>query len=285
MKRKYLQFIQESMTTAGYTFFEIDHGLIYQVVKDSKAFIMYQIDVGLNNATSFRASRSKAGTYQIMNFARISAVRHDLLVNPGHHSLSLYKEHTPNVMQEALNTFSSFGGKAVIKQDDGSAGSNVILVQNEQELIAGCEELFAAGHNIAISPFFDAPLEYRVVVLDGQVKLVFAKERVSSWRHNLTGGGAQVKEDIDTETLVHLEPLAVAAAKQIGLTFCAIDILHTASNELLVLEINSTFALEKFIEHNDLRKAKVAQLYKEAFELRFSTMPQDIDPFAMPLTI
>ena len=53
-------------------------------------------------------------------------------------------------------------------------------------------EIFASHLTLSISPFVEIEEEVRVILLDGDPRAVYSKERISDWRHNLDFGARPV---------------------------------------------------------------------------------------------
>ena len=53
-------------------------------------------------------------------------------------------------------------------------------------------EIFASHLTLAISPFVEIEQEVRVILLDDEPLVVYRKERVSDWRHNLDFGARPI---------------------------------------------------------------------------------------------
>ena len=98
---------------------------------------------------------------------------------------------------------------------------------------------------IALSPFLEISAEYRVILLDGQPKLVFEKKRHGKqWRHNLKYGSAP--EVITDRTLYkELVALAITTLDALQGRLAAIDIIDTPDG-YKIMEVNSGITLSLF---------------------------------------
>lgn len=74
------------------------------------------------------------------------------------------------------------------------------------------------------------------------------KEKVYiSWKHNLSGGARPTILE-NSELYSRIEKLAIQAGKAMNINFATIDIIHTTSDELYVLEVNSGIGATIFTE-------------------------------------
>ncbi|WP_168735486.1 ATP-grasp domain-containing protein [Cohnella fermenti] len=258
--RPYLRMVQNAGASAGISFREIEANLIYLASKNGKQFAMYNVDLGLNDSSSYNIARSKASTHSVLAAGGVPSIEHRFLLN------AASKHTTEDIFDKAERLFKRYGSNAVVKRDDGAQGENVFLVGNKEELRDRLEHLFALELNAAISPYRPSELEYRIVVLNGEARLAFSKSKTSSWKHNLSQG-ASVGE-VDGLLQGPLFKLAEAAANVIGLVFCSVDILDTPDG-LQVLEVNSSVFLSEFIKGRPDREEQAFRLFRDAFRLKF----------------
>ncbi len=95
------------------------------------------------------------------------------------------------------------------------------------------------------------------------------EERPLIWRHNLAAG-AEPRLPLAAELMARLEPLALRAARVLGLRVAAVDIAQLADGDLRVLEVNSGVMMEHFARHHpqgeDLARRVYAALLDRAFD-------------------
>ena len=65
----------------------------------------------------------------------------------------------------------------VIKPNNGTEGNNVFHITKKEELLDKVKELFKNNYSISACPFYKINSEYRVVVLNKKVKLIFEKQK------------------------------------------------------------------------------------------------------------
>ncbi|MFC0560739.1 ATP-grasp domain-containing protein [Halalkalibacter alkalisediminis] len=259
--RPYLALIQESVQHDDVTFEEIAPNYLYRAKKEQKSFIMHDVEIGLNNSASLKIARSKSGTYSVLKKAGIPAVEHYFLLNDS----SRFSK--SNSYHLAAGHFHSFGENMVLKQDDGSQGKNVYQIHSAEELQSKLKTLFSLEVNACLSPYYPSTYEYRIIMLKDEPKLFLAKERTTSWKHNLIGGS--LSKEVPAALIPILSKIATDTSTALELDFCSVDILDT-SHGLLVLEVNEQVMLDEYVKGDPNRKEKVSAIYREAILERFT---------------
>lgn len=207
-----------------------------------------------------------------------------------------------NTEEYILNCFNEFHNDVVIKPNKGSMGIGVHHITNKDELINITNNLLINNYSISICPYYHIKNEYRVIVLDNEIKLIYKKinpivigdgkstlkellikfnynyyidkdvlniipnknEIITHDFHFNLSKGSIATIDIDYDTKEKICQLALEVSKKVGITFASIDIIETTNNELLVLEANSGVTINKATNFipNGYNVAK--EIYKEA---------------------
>ena len=204
--------------------------------------------------------------------------------------------------EDLINLFNKYNQDVIIKPNLGKIGEGVYHITDEKRLLAKTKVLFKENFSISICPYYHAKNEYRVIVLDNEVKLVFKKYNpvvigdgkstlkellvkfnpyyfsdkeiikytpktsevyVYDFRFNLSCGSI-ASTNIDEQLKSKITNLALEVAKKTNLTFASIDIFETIDDKLLVLEANSGVTINKVTNFipNGYEIAK--SIYKEA---------------------
>jgi len=257
--RPYLKIIQDCVKEDGITFDEITPDFVYRVKSEGKqpaTFLMLDTEIGLNNSASSKIAISKSSAFNVLSKAKIKAVPHLFLKQPNS------RFNTGDSYLMAGDYFRQFEKHVVIKPDNGSQGEHVYKIADERTLMDKLKYLFSLEKDVALSPYFEAYLEYRIVTLCHEPRLFLAKEKSNSWKHNLVQG-AIVKEP-DTSVIPLLSEMAAKASKALGLDFCSVDILET-NDGLFVIEVNDKVMLDEYTKQVDPhRRKKVQELYRAA---------------------
>lgn len=85
----------------------------------------------------------------------------------------------------------------VCKDNTGTGGNQVYLVRDQKELELAADAVFQRADAMAVSPYYRIQEEYRVVLLDQEVQIVFRKIR----RH-LTGDGTSTVRCLYAQNLL-----------------------------------------------------------------------------------
>lgn len=155
-------------------------GWIVELRLGSRSHFVHGYDLGLNTASSQRIANDKAATFDVLDAAGLPAVPHRLFMHPRFLGF-MSVEGNWRAMREALD---DFGGDAVLKDNEGTGGMEIVRVRSETELELAAQRLFNTSRGLALSPFLDIASETRFVLLDGTCVLAYGKERAS-----VTGDG------------------------------------------------------------------------------------------------
>ncbi len=204
---------------------------------------------------------------------------------------------------EILDLFHKYNDKVIIKGNNGTCGREVFKIENEKRLFNMIDRLFENQYSISLCPYYDIEKEYRLIVLNNDVKLVYSKEnpivigdgiktvkellidfnssyysfnQVENENYIPKSGekviveyrfnlsnGARVNKNIDSELKNKLIDLAKEVIKETNLSFGSIDIVQTTSNELLIMEANSGVMMNNYLLQTNDREM-VKNIYKEA---------------------
>jgi len=277
---------------------------VFLLKKDKKIKYILSHQFDLNTAAVQGICKDKCAAADILKHHNIACVEHVFFTTPT--SGYLPKSGNTKQLLELLNKHT----KLVCKPNEGTSGKNVFVVTNGGELEAAMSAVFESADSMAASPYYEIEKEYRIIVLDGVVKLVFSKEIPY-----LTGDGSsslaqlilnnspqslpvgasamdlgQVLDDGEIWKYGWKHNLAHGAVAHVvndkALIGSLSDLAIAASNALnirfasidiirtkdgfRVLEINSGVMMEHFASSSDENYAKAKEIYKEAIGLMFA---------------
>ena len=129
---------------------------------------------GLNSSVSQQISNDKSCAYEILADHGIEAVKHVCFMTP-----EQMKYVGSNGCFLELTDLLKQWGELVVKDNEGTGGMEVYRAANRVELEHIAVNLLPRVRSIAVSPFIDIEEEYRVILLDGKVRMIFSKERKS----------------------------------------------------------------------------------------------------------
>lgn len=79
--------------------------------------------------------------------------------------------------EEILDYFKRNNNTLIVKGNIGTCGNSVYLVKDKEDLFNKMDKLLLKQDSISIEPFYDIINEYRVILLNGEVKIIYGKER------------------------------------------------------------------------------------------------------------
>ncbi|MDR2634792.1 MAG: hypothetical protein LBC13_02290, partial [Clostridiales bacterium] len=145
---------------------------IISMKKNGVTKFVYGYQFPNNDACSAALAGDKAGLYSALTDNGIAAVPHWFFMPPQ----SIHYIGRDDTAERA-SALAATGNAFVVKPNDGTGGEGVIRTRGLSELLNGINGIFKSGHPAAVSPFIDIEDEYRTVILNGSVKLIFRKER------------------------------------------------------------------------------------------------------------
>jgi len=165
------------------------------------------------------------------------------------------------------------GAPLVIKLLEGTQGIGVVLAETKKAASSVIEAFYGLGNNILIQEFIKESKgsDIRAFVVDG--KVVGAIKRTAKegeFRSNIhRGGTAQIIRLSKAE-----RETAIAAAAQLGLTVCGVDMIPSDRGPL-VLEVNSSPGLEGIEKATKKDIAsEIIQYIERQYEAKQAQMPK-----------
>jgi len=112
----------------------------------------------------------KYAFYDLCKLKKIPIIEHNILFNPN----SKLGNNTNDLLKKY---FVEYQENVVVKPNLGTEGTNVYHITNYSDLLKITNELFKNNFSISICPFYKIDNEYRVVVLNDKIKLIFEKSK------------------------------------------------------------------------------------------------------------
>ena len=246
----------------------------------------------------------KYAFYEVLNNIGVKACVHQIIYRENNKYEYAKGCHTK---EDLLDFFNKFNKDVVVKPNLGALGIDVYHIQDEKELMNKSKELLEENFSFSICPYYEIKYEYRLIVLDNKIKLIYKKIHpvvtgdgkstikellidfnkyffenkdlpedilkkgetyTYEWRFNLHQGSI-ASLDIDDKLKEQLSVIALKVTKGLGITFASVDIIELYNGELMVLEANSGVTIDKAIDFipNGYNIAK--EIYKEAIVKMF----------------
>lgn len=247
----------------------------------------------------------KYAFYDIVSNLGIPACEHRIFYRPGN---GCEYAKGCNSYLDIYRCFDEYKKDVVVKINNGSLGIDVYHVKDKERLKEIVDKLFIKNYSISICPYYKIKNEYRVIVLDKEIKLIYKKirpvvygdgvssintllrrfnsyyfkdknvseeildkeiEYVYDWHFNLSKGSI-ASMDIDKVLRKRLEDIARETASKMGIVFASIDIIEEDNGELRVLEANSGVTIDKAINFIDNGYEVAKNIYKDATKMMFN---------------
>lgn len=172
-KRFFVKIINEICEEEHFEMKSFSYDWIFSICgpNGKRGFIMgYQF--GLNSASVHSICCDKSAASEVMTSLDIPNIQHFFVMSPINQK---YVAQTGNWSQisDLLRKY----GKIVCKANEGTGGNQVFLVENQYELENAAHKVFQTSRSMAISPYYEIDNEYRTIVLDGEIRLVYSKQR------------------------------------------------------------------------------------------------------------
>jgi len=304
MESTYAKIIKEICKENNIELSSFSSDWVFMLKKGNKIkyILAYQFD--LNTAAVQGICKDKCALSDILAHHDVPCAEHVFFTAPV--SSYLPKSGNSKYLQHLLDKYS----KLVCKPNEGASGKNVFAVSNGGELEFAMAKIFESAESMAVSPYYEIEKEYRVIVLDGVVKLAFSKEIPyvkgdghSSLAELISKSGTQIlpagMDKIDLGQVLEKNQVWKYGWKH-NLAHGAIA--HVVSDEVLikdlsnlaiqaslslnirfasvdiilvegsyrVLEINSGVMMEHFASSSPENYTKAKGIYKDAIDVMFA---------------
>lgn len=238
---------------------------VYELKKGSKVAYIRGKNFGQNSSLSSAFAKNKAQTFEILRRNKIKAVPHYEIYQPAFYAYFGDQAKRNRARINAIIKKEKL--PLVLKPAEGNKSRDVSLVHNKRQLNKRVKDLFVYEKELVLSPFRDIEHEYRVVVLNNKVELIFDKVKKERVRRGKLVFGVKPKVLEKTEKpYKKLETIAKRAAKTLKLEFATVDIIETEKEGLEILEVNSNVCLGHFGNQNQEYYDIAKNIYKKVFK-------------------
>ncbi len=249
----------------------ISDGFITILTKDDKTCYLNEYFLGLNSSISTLLCDDKYAMYEVLKEYQIPVLEYKLIFHSGDEKV---KENIENKIKILKDYYHAFNHHIVLKPNLGYGGRLVFQIDKEETIKPIFYMLLENTNSIVVNPFYEIKNEYRVIILNNQVRLIYKKVRGSSWQFNLSKGSFSVK-DIDSILKDQIISLAYKVYNTLKLKFASIDIVELEKGEILVLEVNNRVTLEKYCLQHPKDYELVKNIYKDAIKILFDEVEGD----------
>ena len=142
----------------------LSDGWLIILEKDNQIHYINGYKFDLNNHGIGNVLDDKGLFYDIMSYKDLPTIERK----------SIYETYNK---EEILDYFKRNNNTLIVKGNIGTCGNSVYLVKDKNDLFNKMDKLLLKQDSISIEPFYDIINEYRVILLNGEVKIIYGKER------------------------------------------------------------------------------------------------------------
>lgn len=174
MEEKFIhKIIKEICMQNNIDFKKISYDWILKLSYKEKIKYIIEYVFDLNTAASSRIASDKYATFSTLKENNVSVISHTMMFNK-----KTREEYIGDLKKyENIYYENEVLGKVVVKVNDGSSGKGVYLVNEKKEFDKVVSFLFEENDNISVCPYYNIKNEYRCVYLDGEIMLVYGKDK------------------------------------------------------------------------------------------------------------
>ncbi len=187
-ERVFDKIIKEIVEEENIEWISYSHDWIYRIKKGEKVRYIFGYNFDNNSANVYQIVNDKAGTWELLDSLNIPAVPHHLFRLPS-------GGEDESTFFNAMDKAKEYNYKVVCKKNNqGTGGADVYKATKKSEVEKTLVKLFSKTNSISLSPLLDITHEYRTIILDGDIKLVYSKNRQA-----VEGDGRSMLKDLICE--------------------------------------------------------------------------------------
>ena len=145
------------------------------------------------------------------------------------------------------------GYPLIVKENYGSLGKQVYLINNHEELASIDRKLDKVAHVFQEFISSSRGVDYRLIVINHKVVAYMKRENKHSYLSNLASGGTSSIVNLPQEYL----DMAIKASEVLDLDYCGVDILKGKDNEPILSEVNSNAFFEGIEKTTNINVASI----------------------------
>lgn len=156
--------IKEICNELGIKFTLVSQDWVIILEKDDKIKYVVGYKFPLNDQACGKVCDDKYALYEVMNKFNIPVTEHDII----------HKNYDRN---RIINICNKYNNDVVIKSNLGTCGSEVFHKTNIEDIFNTIDDLLVENLSVSICPYYDIKTEYRSIVFNDNVELVYGKIR------------------------------------------------------------------------------------------------------------
>ena len=267
------ELINELCKEKGIKLTSISKNWIKVLERDNQIHYIISHKFDLNNNSVTKILDDKYAFYELMELKKNPIIKHNII----------FRNYSKDYIKELYELYNH---NLVIKANLGSCGKEVFHETDLEKIYDLLDNLLIKNYSLSICPYINIKNEYRVIILDSQILLMYGKikpvvygdgkktlrelliefnphyfenkknipnivlnkeEKYEyNWQFNLSKG-ANIFMDIPKFLEERISKLALKVAKEINIRFCSIDIILDKEDNLYLMEANSGVMMDNFM--------------------------------------
>jgi len=147
---------------------------IIKLEKNNKIRFVSGYKFDLNTHAIGEIIDDKYGLYEILKDENIPIIEHNIIYSKDNNSDFAIGYNDYNKVKDYFKTHNN---SIVIKPNTGTCGKGVYHIENIDDIEPTLELLFNKNYSLSYCPFYNIKKEYRIIVLNNKIKLIYQKER------------------------------------------------------------------------------------------------------------
>ena len=172
MKNSFKEIIQQICNENNIKYKLLSKDWVIMLEKDGKTRYICGYKFDLNGHGIGLITDDKFALYEVLKAKGIPVIEHNIVYEKNNHYDYAI---ACNTYEYVKDFFLKQNQNIVIKPNNGMCGNDVFNVTDINEIDKILDKLFIKNFSISICPFYNIKHEYRVVMLDGESKLVYRK--------------------------------------------------------------------------------------------------------------
>ena len=172
-KSSYVKIINEICAEEGIKLSSYSYDWAFCLRKDQKRAFILGYQFGLNPSSVQQVCNDKNIASEVLKEEDIPSVYHACFMAPSMLQYTGGKGSWKALLAELEK------GTLVCKDNYGTGGNLVFKVRTQAELEKAASDIYKSSEAMAVCRYEDIQSEYRLVVLDGEIRLAFSKIRPS----------------------------------------------------------------------------------------------------------
>lgn len=174
-ERAVVRILREAAREHGAEVQSIGEGWILRFTRSGATRFLHGYTLDLNTAATHAIACDKGATSDVLGAFGVARVEHRVFLHP---KMAAYIVHRGN-WEPMLAYARGCGFDVVVKDNQGTGGRGVYRARDEVQLEHAVYRLFEQTQAVAVSPFYDAPVEHRFIMVGGRCEAAYTKLRPS----------------------------------------------------------------------------------------------------------